>query len=258
VDLTLFSMDKFQAFLICLARVGSLIAVMPVFSGGQVPVRIRVGLAVMLAILVFPVVEATIPAIAFDPFVLALLMAREALVGLMLAFVAQFIFSAVILGGTVVSYKMGFAAANIFDPQTQKQISVVPQFQNVVAILIFLSLDMHHLFLRAIVESFELLTPGTADVSGDAITYIIDLSVTIFVLGVKLSAPVLAILILSSLVLGVMARVFPQLNVFFLSFPLNIGIAFIVIGLTMSLFATILAREFQKLPEQFMTLFELL
>jgi flagellar biosynthetic protein FliR len=135
---------------------------------------------------------------------------------------------------------------------------VVPQFQNVVAILIFLSLDIHHFFLRAIVESFQLLAPGTADVSGDAITYILDLSATIFVLGVKLSAPVLAILILSSLVLGVMARVFPQLNVFFLSFPLNIGIAFIVIGLTMSLFATILAREFQKLPEQFLTLFELL
>lgn len=258
MELALFSLERFQAYLICLARVGSLMAAMPIFSGKQVPARVRLGLAVVLSMVLFPVAAPLIPQVPFEPMRLALLVGGEAMVGLMLGFVAQFVFNAVELGGTVISYKMGFAAANIFDPQTQRQISVVPQFQNVLAILIFLSLDIHHLFLRALVESYRLLVPGQADFSGDAISYVVTLSSSIFVLGVKLSAPVLAVLILSSIVLGVMARVFPQLNVFFLSFPLNIGIAFVVIGVTLNMMAALLAREFHGLAEHFLTIFELL
>jgi flagellar biosynthetic protein FliR len=79
-----------------------------------------------------------------------------------------------------------------------------------------------------------------------------------FVLGVKFSAPVLAVLLLSGLVLGIMSRVFPQLNVFMLSFPLNIGLSFVVIGLTLDMVASLLGREFDALGEQFLYLFQLL
>ena len=258
MELEIFSVARFQTFLICLARVGSLMGTMPIFSGRNVPGRIRVGLAVTLALVVFPVAEPYLPDTTFTPLSLGLLVAQEAIFGLMLAFIAQFVFNAVELGGTVISYKMGFAAANIFDPQTQNQVSVVPQFQNVLAMLIFLSLDLHHMFLRAIVESYRILTPGQLDFSGPAFGYLIELSSTIFVLGVKLSAPVLAVLILSSLVLGIMARVFPQLNVFMLSFPVNIGVSFLVIGLTMNMVAAMLVREFNQLAGRFLELFQLL
>lgn len=258
MELLLPSVAHFQSFLVCFARVGTLMAVLPIFGGGQVPARVRIGLAVTMALVVYPLAQPYIPQISFEVVSLALLVLSEALIGLMFGFIAQMVFSAVELGGTAISYKMGFAAANVFDPQTQRQVSVIPQFQNVLAMLIFLSLDMHHIFLRVLAESYALLAPGQAGLSQGALGYVISLSSHIFVLGLKLAAPVLAVLILTSVVLGVMSRVFPQLNVFFLSFPINIGISLIVIGLTMNLVAAMLVREFNGLGEHFLTVLRLL
>jgi flagellar biosynthetic protein FliR len=158
----------------------------------------------------------------------------------------------------VIGYQMGFAAANVFDPQNQQQTSLIGQFQNVLAILIFLALDIHHLFLQAIVASYDVLPPGLLDLSGGAVPYLLQLSGNIFILGVKFSAPVLAVLLLSGLVLGILSRVFPQLNVFMLSFPLNIGLALLGIGLTLNLASTLLGREFNALWDQIQHLFRLL
>lgn len=258
MDLLALPLQHFQSFLVCLARVGTLMAVLPVFSGGQVPPQVRVGFAVVLSLVIFPGAAVQIPEFEFEVVSLALLILSEALIGLLFGFVAQFVFSAVELGGTLISYMMGFAAANIFDPQTQRQVSVIPQFQNILAILIFLSLDIHHVFLRVLAESYAILPPGQADLSMGALSYVIGLSSTIFVLGVKLAAPVLAVLILVLVVMGVMSRTVPQLNVFFLSFPIKIAAALVVIGLTMNMVAAILAREFHRMGEQFLTILGLL
>jgi flagellar biosynthetic protein FliR len=153
---------------------------------------------------------------------------------------------------------MGFAAANIFDPTTQQQVALISQFQGIFAILLFLSLDAHHLFLEAIVASFTMLPPGGLNLSGGAIPMMIELSNHALILSVRLVAPIMAILILVTLTLGFMTRIFPQLNVFMLSFPLNIGLSFIIMGLTFGVFATILQGEFAALSERFLRLFSLL
>lgn len=250
--------DRFQAFLICAARVGSIMGTLPVFSGGQVPMKIRIALALAFSLVLFPVVEPVLPRPDFTPLSLGVLLANEALLGLLVGFVGRLVFTAVEFGGTVIGYQMGFAAANVFDPQNQQQTSLIAQFQNVLAILIFLALDIHHIFLQAIVASYEALPPGTFDYAGGAVPYLLQLSGNIFILGVKFSAPVLAVLLLSGMVLGILSRVFPQLNVFMLSFPLNIGLAFLCIGLTLSLATTLLGREFNALWDQLQHLFRLL
>jgi flagellar biosynthetic protein FliR len=172
--------------------------------------------------------------------------------------IARLIFTAVEFGGTIIGYQMGFAAANVFDPQNERQISLISQMQNVFAILIFLAIDGHHIFLRTAVESFHLLPPGGIDLSGDAIPFLIELSSHMFVLAVQFSAPVLAVLLLSGLILGILARTFPQGNVFLLSFPLNIAISFAVIALTLSLVSIVLRREFDNLADHFFTMLSLL
>lgn len=258
MELQLIPVEKFQSFLICAARVGALMGSLPVFSGGQTPARVQTGLAVILSLVVFPVLEPFIPHQIFEPFGLALLLANEALLGILLGFAARLIFTAVEFGGTVVGYQMGFAAANVFDPQNERQISLISQFQSVLAILLFLALDIHHLFLRAIVHSYQLLPPGHLDFSGGAVPFLMQLAGSMFVLGVKFSAPILAVLLLSGFVLGILARVFPQLNVLMLSFPVNIGLAFLVIGLTLNMMMALLGREFNALGEQFMQFFQLL
>jgi flagellar biosynthetic protein FliR len=153
---------------------------------------------------------------------------------------------------------MGFAAANVFDPQHQNQISLISQFQNVFAILIFLALDGHHLFIKIAARSYQLLPPGNLNLSGEAVPFLMELTSRMFELGLQFSAPVLAVLLRSGLILGILARVFPQLNVFLLSFPLNIGIAFIVMALTLDMITSLLRREFDALGERILIILQYL
>ncbi|RMF48105.1 MAG: flagellar biosynthetic protein FliR [Deltaproteobacteria bacterium] len=255
MELPVLSTNLIQAYLICLIRVGALVGTLPIYGSSQTPMRIRVALSIMLSLVVFPVVRPLLPSLEFEPLRLAILLAGEGLLGLMVGYIARFIFTAVELGGTVIGYQMGFAAANVFDPQNQRQVSLISQFQNVLAILIFLALNVHHYFITALVSSFRLLPPGQWDFSGRAIPYLLELAGRMFTLGVQLSAPVLAVLLLSGLTLGIMARVFPQMNVFLLSFPFNIGISFLLIGLTLNLLVALLDQEFAQLEQRFSTLF---
>lgn len=251
MELELVPVEKIQLTLICLARVAALFGSMPVIGTGQTPARAKTVLALLITLLIFPAVEPALPRNQFSPLSLGLLVASEAMLGIMMGFIARLIFTAVEFGGTIVGYQMGFAAANVYDPQNQRQVSLVSQFQNVFAILVFLALDVHHLFLEVMVDSYQVLPPGLLDFSGQAVPFIMELTGHMFVLAIRFSAPILAVLLLSGLVLGILARVFPQLNVFMLSFPINIGMAFVIIGLTMNMVVALLSREFSLLPEHF-------
>ena len=129
----------------------ALFGTMPVFGSNMAPVRVRLGVILALSLAIFPVVRPLLPPADPSLVALAILIISEAILGLLVGFTAQMVFAAVELGGTIIGYMMGFAAANVYDPQSQRQVSVISQFQNVIAILIFLSLDVHHLFIRAII-----------------------------------------------------------------------------------------------------------
>lgn len=258
MELPIFTTTLIQGFLICLARVAAVFAVIPVFSGGQIPPQMRIGVSVMFALLTYPVVQHVLPATSLNITDMAIIIAAEVIFGLLVGFIAQLIFMAAEFAGSVIGYQMGFAAANIFDPTTQQQVALVSQFQGIFAILLFLSVNAHHLFLEAIVASFTMLPPGGLNLTGGAIPMMIELSNHALILSVRLVAPIMAILILVTLTLGFMSRIFPQLNVFMLSFPLNIGLSFIIMGLTFGIFAAILQGEFAALSERFLRLFSLL
>ena len=258
MQIELLPLETIQAFLVCAARVTSLFSALPVFGSAQVPVRIRVALAVTIALAVFPVLPPIMPQTSLTPIALGILMAKETMVGLMIGFIARLVFIAVEFGGAIIGYQMGFAAANVFDPQSQHQISLISQFQNVFAIFIFLALDIHHVFLRLITDSYRLLPAGGINLGGEAVLYLSRLTGDMFILAVKFSAPVLIVLLLSGLVLGLMSRIFQQLNAFMLSFPINIGVSFIAMGLTLQLLAVMLQREFGALQQRFYELLTLL
>jgi len=258
MELPSFTLPMIQGFLICLARVGSMFGAVPVFNGGQVPPQMRIGIVTIFALLVFPVVSSHLPEQTFGILELAVLLAQETILGLMVGFLAQLVFMAAEFAGSLIGYQMGFAAANVFDPTTQRQVALISQFQGVLAIMLFLSLNVHHLFLEAIVASFQMIPPGTLNLSGGAIPMIMEVANHSLILSIQLVTPIIALLILSNLILGVMSRVFPQLNVFMLSFPINIGVSFIVMGLTFGAFAALLSKEYSALADRFLQLFDLL
>lgn len=258
MHLQLIPVDQFQNYIICTARVAGFIAAIPVYTSAQSPARIKTGLVVTLSLILFPLLEPYVANLDMRLTAVMLLIINETLLGLMIALISRFIFTSVEFGGTVIGYQMGFAAANIFDPQNQRQTALISQFQNVFAIMLFLSLDIHHYYIEAVVNSYKILPPGILNLSGEAIPFIFELSARMFILGVQFSAPVLSILLFSGLILGILARTFPQLNVFLLSFPLNIMISFAVISLTLSMVKILLSREFDMLQDRILSLLQFL
>jgi flagellar biosynthetic protein FliR len=130
--------------------------------------------------------------------------------------------------------------------------------QTLLATLFFLSLNIHHAFIRAIVDSFSIIPLGGWTMSEALIKFMVAAASDVFILGVRLAAPVMVALLLASVVLGIMARAFPQMNVFMVSFPLNIGLGFLVLGATLLLFFHVLEVAFGNLTGQVTTLFRLL
>ncbi len=257
MELELFSMENWYVFLVILARMAAMIGSLPIFTSSEAAFRLRLGLAVTISLLLFPVLDLNLTAQQTTAMGLALVIFREALLGVLMGFVIQLIFFAVQLGGTIVGYQMGFAAANILDPQHQQQIPLLSQFQNVFAILIFLALDVHLMLLRVMVDSYDILPPGGFGFSGGAVPFLMELTGEMFVLGLQLIAPVMVVLMLSMFILGIMSRVFSQLQVFLLSFPINIGLALILIGLSMEMVLTLLEQEFQVLQERLLHILHL-
>jgi flagellar biosynthetic protein FliR len=258
VDLILFSIQSWLVFLVILARTAAIVGSLPVFTSSRVALRVRVGIAVSVALILFPVLDFSLPEYSRTPLGFGLIIFQESLLGLTLGFVTQLIFFAVQFGGTVVGYQMGFAAANILDPQSQQQVPLLSQFQNVFAILIFLTLNIHHIIFRVMVHSYEILPPGRLNYSGKAVPYLMEMAGEMFVLGLQLIAPIMVILMLTMFILGIMARVFPQLQVFMLSFPIKIALALILIGLSMETVVFLLDQEFTGLEERLIRMLHML
>lgn len=245
-------------FILCLLRIAAVVGSMPVLSGAQAPRKVKAGLSLFLAILLFPQVQVNISLEEASALHLVMIGVSEIMLGLLLGFVGQLLFIAAQFGGTVIGYQMGFAAANILDPQSNQQTQLLSQFQSVVAMLVFLAVDGHHIFFRAMARSFDILPPGTVRQAEQAVPYILELVSQMFVLGLQLSAPILVVLLLSDFILGIMSRVFPQLNAFMLKFPINIGVAFILIGLMADLVISLLEEEFQGVGRNLLTILNIM
>lgn len=245
-------------FMLVISRVAGMFAALPVFGGSRLPLRIKVVTVVAITLSCFSILALTPPDMPRDIFTLGLLALREIMIGVTLSFVTQILFSAVEYSGQIIGMQMGFTISSIIDPTNGNQTQVMSVMQTLLATLMFLSMDIHHMFIRSIVESFRIIPLGVWHINGEIITFLTRATADIFVLGVRLAAPVMVALLLTSVTLGIMARAFPQMNVFMISFPLNIGIGFIVLGLTLAMFFHVLEVSFGTVKVQVETLLRLM
>lgn len=251
-------LDDLVPFALVLARVAGLFSAIPIFGSRTVPARIKTGLIFAMALLIFPIVKPHALPAAGDAISLGLLVVKETLIGLVLGLLSQVIFAAVEFCGQQVGTQMGIAMAALFDPNTQANVPTMAMFEGILATLLFLTLGVHHYFLRGIVESYQLVPLGAFHVSGELFTFVVKLTSGIFVIAVKLAAPVAVALLATSVVLGIVARSFPAMNVFMVSMPLNIGLGFLVLGASLPVFLRVLEGAFGGLVGQMRTLFRLL
>ncbi len=247
---------EFERFIFVLVRVAAFIVFVPILGSQQFPARIKIGFILLLSLSIFPLVR-HLPMVEPKGVIdFSIYLFSEATVGLTLAYATRLIFAAVQIAGTVVDFQMGFGVVNVIDPQTQSQVSITAQFQNIFTILLYLALNAHHLTIYALVESFQLINPQQFGFSAGTMALILKLFATTFVVAVKIAAPIMAILFFISVGLGLVARTVPQMNVFIVGFPLQIGVGLLMVGLTMNFFSMVMTNHISQLPSWLMGLMQ--
>lgn len=241
-----------------MGRIAGILAATPMFGGKGVPMRVKSGMAFVMTLLLYPIIRQSLPELPTDSVSLMILVVRETLIGITLGILSQAIFAAVEFCGQMVGIQIGFSMVSLFDPTMGGQISIIAVFQTMLATLLFMVLGVHHVFIRSIVESYQLLPLGNWHMSAGLLQFITTTVTGIFILGLKLAAPVLVSLLATTIILGIMARIFPQMNVFIISMPLNIGIGFLFLGTSLILFLHTLEGAFGHLAQQIKALYRLL
>jgi len=189
-------------------------------------------------------------------FQLGIYAAIEFLIGILIGFLAFMYFSALYLAGTIIDTQMGFGMVNVFDPQTNTQIPVMGNFYNNLISLIFIITNGHHLLLRALVDSFGIFPIGTSLLIGDrAVEKMVYILMEFFILAVKFSAPVMVAILLANILLGILARTMPQMNVFIVGLPLKIAVGMLTVIVSLEFLAPFTDLLFDKM---FTSIYEML
>ena len=240
------------AFLLTFARVGTLIMLMPGLGEQLVSARLRLSLALLVSLVLFPMVRPLLPTVngaIAGPGLISLLIG-EILIGLVLGLAVRMVLAALQTAGVVISQQLGLSYAMTVDPMMGGQQVTLGNFLSLLGITLILATDLHHLALDAIGRSYTVLPPnglfGNGAAMGDAAQLAISAIARGFALAVQISAPFLAFAILFNLGLGVLSRLMPQLQVFFVAVPASILIGMLILlaalGIVMSVFLDDLGR----------------
>jgi flagellar biosynthetic protein FliR len=240
------SLLQFQAFVLVLTRVASILFLMPLLGTRYVPLLVKVGLALVSSLIILPLVAVEVRGALFEPAGFVFYLIAELLIGLCLGLSIKLIFAGVQLAGEFIGYQMGLAMASLVDPQSGVNTTVVAEFNYLAALLLFLSLDGHHWFFKALVESFRTIVPGGLHLNSGLYHYFLQLSGKMFLVAVKLAAPVTAIVLFTQIALGLTARMVPQINLLMASFPLTIGLGLLFWLFSLDLFSPYLKTLFDE------------
>lgn len=251
------SLAQFTLFTLVMGRMAGIFAALPLFGGERVPRSIRAAAILSMTLVCFPILNLRGQTLPTDFISLFVMVISETLIGITLGITARALFGAVEFCGQMVGMQMGFSMSSLFDPAMGQQ-PLMAVFQGLLASLLFLTMGVHHVFIKAMVESFSVIPLGGWHMSGELMTFLISTTSGIFVLGIKLAAPVMVSLLAATVMLGIMARAFPQMNVFMISMPLNIGVGFLALGLSLLVFMHTLEVSFGGLSRQIETVFRLL
>jgi flagellar biosynthetic protein FliR len=222
------------ALMLIFGRVGSAMILLPGFGENYVPARARLLLAGAITIVVAPVLASSLPALPSSPVTMALLLMGEIGIGLFIGTIARCTMIALEIAGTLISFQIGLATASIFNPLLSEQGSVTSVLITVTGLVLMFETDMHHLMFRGLVDSYALFVPGALPPIGDFTEVIGRTVARTFAIGMQLSAPFLVISTLLYVALGLMSRLMPQLQIFFVALPVQIALGFLILSLTLS------------------------
>ncbi|MBB6443858.1 flagellar biosynthetic protein FliR [Bacillus benzoevorans] len=238
---------EFPAFLLVFARVTSFFLMLPLFSYRTIPAQFKVGLGFFLSILMYFSMDVPVLQIDSNYYLLIL---KEVLTGILIGLVAFMILSAIQVAGGFIDFQMGFAIANVIDPQTGAQSPLMGQYFYIISLFFLLMVNGHHLILDGIYNSYQFipLEQGWLPLGNAKIAeYVIRSFSTMFMIALQMSLPVVGSLFLVDVALGILARTFPQLNIFVVGIPVKIGVSFIILLVVMGTMMLAVSKLFETM-----------
>jgi flagellar biosynthetic protein FliR len=230
-------------FVLVVARLSGLFLLAPVFSSLMIPMRIKIMALLVLAVTITPIVLPSNFSAPNDALSIMIMIVQESLIGFALGFTVSIVFSAIQTGASMLDTSIGFSLANIIDPLNNSNASIFGSFYTLVGTLAFLSINGHYWLLAGFTRSYKILAVGSAPAFNHLFHNLETYFTQLFVMAFEIVAPVLVTLVLVDIVLGIVARVVPQMNVFFVGIPLKIGIGLAAVILALPSFVGFLEHR---------------
>ncbi len=225
------------AFALVFARIGTMLMLLPGFGERTTPARIRLTLAVLIVLIVLPVVRPGLPtSLANLPGLIQILIG-ELMIGFTFGLAGRFMMSSLTTAGVIISQQLGLSFTMIFDPANagQGQSALLGTFLSMLGILMIMALNLHHVALLGVVDTYRSFRPGEVPAPGDAVQLALGVASSAFATAVQISAPFLVFGIVFNVGLGILSRMMPQLQVFFLAMPASILLGAIIFALVLGL-----------------------
>lgn len=251
-----FNPSDMLSFYLTFFRVSIVLFLMPFFGGNSIPITVKAALTLVLSMALWP--QLSFPgAMMPTGWNIALMIIGEAILGIILALIVNYLFAAVQLGGQIIGFQMGFAMVNVVDPITGTSNAVTAHFLYMCTMLTFLVLNGHLHLLQALGMSFAHVPPGGLLLNSTMANSFFDFSGIMFILAIRIAAPIMAALFLVDLALALISRAAPQMHVLILGFPIKITVGFFFLGFIFTIMSSYVAdfiTELGPIYEQIMTL----
>ncbi len=244
---TSFSMAQIMSFAVVLFRVAGIMVFAPFFNATSFPPQIKVIVPLVVALTLAPMVpQGELPVeLGFSQGVLAML--GEVLVGMVLGLTASFIFGALQLAGQIVGFQLGYSLVNVIDPQSMVETSVISILNNLVGIMLFLLINGHHWFFQAVSESLTYLPVGGIHLRGPLVQEVMKLSGQVFTSGLRIAGPVVAVTAMADVVVGMIGRAAPQINILIVGMPIKTLVGLAALSVAFYFLPAFLGESFAQL-----------
>lgn len=234
-------------YMLIFARISAMVSSLPILGYNTVPVRVRLAIGFIITLLIAPLLADSYSLSYTSMGVLVLDVIREIMIGLLIGFGARLIFEGFSMAGSFIGLQMGMAIMNVFDPTSQQQQPIISNFWLMIIIIFFLVTESHHFLIRTLFFNFQEVPLAGAvfrPVIGETM---VNGGRLIFDLALRFAAPVMIFLLIIDVAVAFMARVMPQLNIFFISLPMKIGTGILLLVISLQIFQTLFAYIYTEL-----------
>lgn len=251
------TVEELEVFILVFLRTSALLFAVPILGAQEVPRIAKIGMALMLAWIIAPAVDLPASVAGFELVEFVPAVIGEVLVGVLIGLSARIIFEGIQIGGQLVGFQMGFGIVNVMDPVTGANFSIIAQIQNLLAVLLFITLGLHHIFIKAVFTSFTKIPLLNCALPGTLVEWFTHTAGSIFITGLKVAAPTMALLLFVSAGMGIINKAAQGMNVMIVMFPLKIAVGLFGIALSMPMFGVVVQKSFRHLDEYIAVILQL-